>query len=126
MMTTAAAGPTVELTAEFKNLNGTKGTLLLAIYNSESSFIQDGKEFRTAATPSKKGVYTFKNLPAGEYALAIFQDENDNGELDKNWVGIPTERYGFSNNVMGSVGPPSFHDAKVVVNKSKKISIVLR
>jgi uncharacterized protein (DUF2141 family) len=50
----------------------------------------------------------FADIPAGTYALAVIHDENTNGKLDTNWLGIPTEGYGFSNDAKGSLGAPAF------------------
>ena len=50
----------------------------------------------------------FADIPPGRYALAVIHDENMNGKLDTNRLGIPTEGYGFSNDVKGLLGPPSF------------------
>jgi uncharacterized protein (DUF2141 family) len=54
----------------------------------------------------------FDPIPAGTYAVACFHDENKNGKLDKNFIGVPTEGTVASNNAKGSMGPPSFEDAK--------------
>ena len=54
----------------------------------------------------------FENLPPGDYAIAAFQDVNENGVLDKNALGIPTEPYGFSNDARGWFGPPSWQAAR--------------
>ena len=54
-------------------------------------------------------------LPHGEYAIAVFVDLNGNGKMDKNFLGIPKEQYGFSNNVMGKMAAPSFEQAKFEV-----------
>lgn len=55
------------------------------------------------------------NIPAGEYAVAVFADMNDNGVLDKNFVGIPKEPVGFSRDAKGRFGPPKFADAAFMV-----------
>ena len=47
-------------------------------------------------------------MDLGTYAVKLFHDANDNGRLDTNWIGIPKERFGFSNNAMGRFGPPDF------------------
>lgn len=49
-----------------------------------------------------------QGLPAGTYAISLFQDENGNGILDTAVLGIPTEKYGFNNDVRGVMGPPSY------------------
>ena len=53
-----------------------------------------------------------KHLPPGTYALALIHDENGNGKVDTNWIGMPKEGVGASNNATGTLGPPSWRDAK--------------
>lgn len=53
----------------------------------------------------------FEDIPPGTYAIAVIHDENMNGKLDTNWLGIPTEGYGFSNEEKGGAGVPSFSNA---------------
>jgi uncharacterized protein (DUF2141 family) len=53
----------------------------------------------------------FEDIPPGTYALAVIHDENMNGKLDTNWLGIPTEGYGFSNDAKALLSAPSFSDA---------------
>lgn len=67
----------------------------------------------------------FTGLSAGRYAIRSFADENGNGKLDTNIVGLPTERYGFSNNARGRMGPPSF-DAATVPLDADNASISFR
>ena len=59
--------------------------------------------------------FVFANLPPGRFAVAVFHDENDNDELDANFLGVPTEGYGFSRNARGTFGPPSFSEAAVEI-----------
>lgn len=70
-------------------------------------------------------IHTFTELNAGEYALAIYHDENGDGELDQNFLGIPTEDYVFSNYATGTFGPPSFEDAKFLLSDSLTIELQL-
>ena len=55
----------------------------------------------------------FLYIPRGTYALAVIHDENRNGELDTNWLGVPTEGYGSSSDAKAALGAPSFSAAKV-------------
>ena len=57
--------------------------------------------------------FVFPGLTPGQYAVAVYHDENSNGEMDTNMLGMPSEGYGFSNEAEGSMGPPSFADAAV-------------
>ena len=70
----------------------------------------------------------FSNLGSGRYAAVALHDENGNGKLDKNFLGVPAEPYGFSNNVQGFLSPPSFDEAAMVVgdgNKAIRIALIL-
>ncbi|MDR0612870.1 MAG: DUF2141 domain-containing protein, partial [Dysgonamonadaceae bacterium] len=60
-------------------------------------------------------------LPEGEYAISVYHDENDNNKLDTGVFGIPTEGYGFSNNVKGFMGPPSFKESKFSLTKDSTL-----
>ena len=68
---------------------------------------------------------SFGGLPPGDYALRVFHDENDNGVIDTNWAGIPSEAFGFSNGAMGRFGPPSFDDAKFRI-ESEAVNMTVR
>ena len=57
----------------------------------------------------------FEGIPRGTYAVSVLHDENGNGRLDSNVFRIPTEGYGASRDARGTLGPPSFDDAKVPV-----------
>ena len=65
-------------------------------------------------------------LPHGEYAFTLYVDFNGNKKLDKNFLGIPKEQYGFSNNVMGRMSPPTFDQAKFVIAGPTTQNIKLR
>ncbi len=100
------------LVVRVENIKDDTGQIGVALYNTEVDFMK--KQFAGKFVPAKKeGVeVVFENLPSGEYAISIMHDSNANGKIDTNFMGIPKEGYGFSNNVMGSFGPPSFEKAK--------------
>jgi len=62
----------------------------------------------------------------GEYAITFFVDTNGNFKMDKNFLGIPKEQYGFSNNVMGRMSAPSFDQAKFTITGPTSQNITLR
>lgn len=65
----------------------------------------------------------FKDVPKGVYGISAFHDENQNGKLDTNFIGLPTEDYCASRDARGSFGPPSFSDAKFsYVGGSKRLT----
>ena len=88
-----------ELTVSITNIRTDKGTLMVSVTNTEAGWNNQEKPVaatKVAAT-GKDSVLHF-TLPAGTYAVQVMHDENDNGKLDANFMGIPTEGYGFSNN----------------------------
>ena len=105
---TALAG---DLTVTIDHIRNDHGTILAALYDSDTSFMKQPlarATFQLKATPSEVR-YVFHDLPAGKYALTVFHDENGNGQLDKNLLGIPKEGYGFSNST--ATKPPRFDQA---------------
>jgi uncharacterized protein (DUF2141 family) len=70
----------------------------------------------------------FSNLEPGRYAAIAFHDENDNGKLDQNFLGVPNEPYGFSNDAQGFLAPPAFDAAAMALgggNEAIRIALVL-
>lgn len=111
--------PASTLTGQLTNLRGGRGACYLALFASAEGFPrQTSQAARTLRLPVSGATasFSFERLPPGAYALAVYHDENSNGELDKNFFGLPTERYGFSNNARSMMFfPPSFGAARFVV-----------
>jgi uncharacterized protein (DUF2141 family) len=103
-------------------LNKATGQILFSLYESADGFPdQPKKAFQIGSVPvhSRYLTISIESLPPGKYALAIIHDENGNGRLDKNKLGIPIEPVGFSNNVMGAFGPPKFQRAQFNIQPGK-------
>jgi uncharacterized protein (DUF2141 family) len=64
-------------------------------------------------------------LPEGTYAVAVYQDLNQNAQLDSNVFGIPTEPYGFSNNVRPKLRAPSFDETRFAFFDNMSVNIRL-
>ncbi len=104
------------------------GTIYIAIYDKPANFGNPHKAMRRLITqPDKSSITaTADNLPPGDYAVAVYQDLNDNKKIDKNILGIPTEPFAFSNNVRPVVSAPTFKQCKVSLGKPEQaISIKL-
>jgi uncharacterized protein (DUF2141 family) len=101
-----------DITVIIKNLDSNEGQVYVALYNSQASFLD--KEFKATFSTIENNSceVTFKNVPKGVYAISMFHDENENKKLDSNFLGIPKEDYGCSNNAKGFMGPPNWKDAK--------------
>lgn len=96
------------------NLHNEKGHVLVSLYKDGTGYPDDAtKAFRKIKLDisGKKATVMFTGLPAGNYAVSILHDENDDQKMNKNNLGIPKEGYGFSNNVVGAFGPPSWSRA---------------
>jgi len=105
----------------------TKGGILnLEISNSKEAFESDGDDNGVVVRIQEKvirGSYQRSfNIPPGTYAVKIHIDENENGELDTNFLGIPKEQYGISNNVLFL----NFNAASFVIDTYKKVQIDLK
>jgi len=111
-----------ELTLNIVGIENDDGNVRIALSNSKEDYTNRGSAFRgiTSKIQNNKAQIIFKELPFGTYAIKIFHDENDNGKLDTNFLGIPSEDYGFSNNAKGSFGPASWEDAQFEFNEEKK------
>lgn len=95
----------------FQNENG---TCRFALDNSGELYESNDSVFigKILKIQNYSVVISIDSLAFGEYAIKVFHDENNNGKLDKNFLGIPSEAYGYSNNASGWFGPPSWEDAK--------------
>ncbi|MGB0978565.1 MAG: DUF2141 domain-containing protein [Croceimicrobium sp.] len=88
---------------------------------------ENGKEVYKSSHPVNESVEIISlKLKPGKYALAIFHDANNNDELDKAFSGIPTEKYGFSNNARGIFGPPDLVDQLFNLEQSKQIKVFIK
>lgn len=74
---------------------------------------------------AKRGTVAVRltNVPGGQWAVEIFHDENGNGKLDRNGLGIPVEGVGFSRDARGQYGPPTFDAAAIVVNGATTVIV---
>lgn len=100
------------------------GTYQIAFYTQESTFLSFDGVFKSTST--KTDAIVVEDLPKGEYAIAVFYDENNNGELDTNWIGIPKEPLGFSIGKMKTFGPPSFTDCTFIVPETTELFIQVK
>lgn len=111
------------LTVKLANVKEFKGSIRMAVYNNQKSFPSETQSICGAVTSLAPGTLpklTCENLPFGQYAVAVYHDLNNNGKMDKNTLGIPTEPYGFSNNVQVKWRHPKFADAAFVLSNAKQ------
>lgn len=116
------------LTVDVNNIRSSEGLIVAVLHDGAEGFPVERKPLVKKFTHAKEEGITmsFPNLSEGSYAVALYHDENGNQEMDKNFIGIPKEGLGVSNDAKGSFGPPSFKDAAIQVGGSDlniKISI---
>jgi len=120
---------TPSLTVNISNLRNSKGQVLFAVFNQKKGFpSKQNQAFirKIANIKNKQATYAFYNLKKGEYAIAAVHDGNFNSKIDKNFIGVPIEGYGFSNVSNPNLIIPSFKKASFnLQNQTKKISIPL-
>ncbi|MBN1823184.1 MAG: DUF2141 domain-containing protein [Endomicrobiales bacterium] len=125
-------GPTVcaqdgkgDLTVNVSGLRSDSGFVLASLYDSPEGFPDEGEKAyrvaRSTITGSSVKVF-FSGIPYGTYAVSVVHDENANMEMDANWLGIPKEGVGASNNPKTRFGPPSYRSASLKLEK-KSISL---
>lgn len=112
----AAAG-TLRVVAT--NVKSDQGSIVVWVYDNADKWLGDGWRTQkvTAVAGNRKddSVTVELDLPPGDYALSVFQDVENDGKLARNFIGIPKEPAGLSNNLRPKFGPPRFKDAKFTV-----------
>lgn len=115
----------VTLIVEVSGFKNDKGKAHLGLFNAEGKFLKDAYVGKVSSIKGKKAGVVFKDIPVGEYAVSVFHDANDNGDLDRGMFGIPKEDVACSNNAKGFMGPPKYNDAKFIISKDKTIQLTL-
>jgi uncharacterized protein (DUF2141 family) len=115
------------LTITVDNISPAEGKLFVAVYNSPETYMSIEKAAFREIVPVEKELQSviIKDVPEGEYAIAIFQDLNGNEKLDTRGMGIPKEPFGFSNDARSKTGPPKFKNAKFSFPAENDIHITL-
>lgn len=107
----------INLTIEIEPLRNNTGQILLEFNNENEEVIKGISEKIT----DNKCIIQIKDIQPGKYAFKYFHDENKDEKLTTNFVGMPKEGFGFSNNAKGKFGPPSFDEMLFDVSESDTI-----
>ena len=115
------------LTVSINQIKNKSGNISIGIFNKKEGFLKEGFQLaKTKVRVADSSVsYTFKNLPKGYYAVAVFHDENSDNQCNLNFIGIPKESYGFSNNFRPKLSAPNFNQTKFFVDGNREIKINL-
>jgi len=124
------------LTVEVSGMESNDGVVRIALFKSKEVYENTDvrKPRPPGASPAYKGGVTeivnhtakwsFQGIPYGEYVVATYHDHNNNDILDSNFLGMPQEAFGFSNDARGIVGPPDYDEAKFMFNQNTKIILI--
>ena len=122
---TAMAQENYKLSVTVSEIQSIKGNILLLVCD-EGSFMKGGIKMGMTKVEGEKAVIEINDLPAGDYAIMLFQDENGNYQLDRGQKGIPTEGFGFSGNAYSLTQTPTFDQCKFTVSENSAMTIKLQ
>jgi uncharacterized protein (DUF2141 family) len=115
MMIFITNGFSKDIVIKIHNVTIQNGNIYIAIYSNEDDYKNEKRFLTFIKEPVNRTIVFTVDLPAGEYVIKVFQDVNNNGELDSNFFGIPKEPIGITN-YNGRGKPGGFHKLKVLVN----------
>lgn len=126
--TTSPAPQTGRIVVNISNITHTGGNIGISVYNSGKGF--PGKHEKAYVTKLKpySGItdrVVFENIPYGTYAISVAHDENGNGKLDANFIGIPKEGVGVSNNPKIGMGGPKFDQCSFTLGEQELAMTIL-
>jgi uncharacterized protein (DUF2141 family) len=101
------------------NIRSNNGKVNISVFSKADGFpstVEKATAVQSVAIQNNQVSVRFDNLPFGTYAVACLHDENGNGKMDTNLVGIPKEGYGASNNAVNKFSAPKFEAAKFPFN----------
>lgn len=118
MLSAPAFASAADLVVRIEGMRSAEGDIFVAVHRRTAGvdFPDTAGAVKTVTSPAAEITdMVFAGLPSGDYAVAAFHDEDRDGDLDTNLLGIPTEGYGFSNNARGMFGPPDFDAAAFAI-----------
>ena len=124
---TLATAQTGNIKVKVNGLKSDEGTAKLGLYNSKDDYPAENKAWKKGSAKITNGeaLFTYKDIPEGTYVLIVFHDVNDNAKFDKNFIGMPKEKFGFSQNIYGKMGAPDFDDIAFTVEEEKTTELTI-
>ena len=118
-----------ELTIVAHGVSNANGVVGVLVFQSATGWPEQvSAALRQQSAPAHAGEteITVSNLPAGEYAVVVLHDENENQKLDRGPLGMPLEQWGMSNNPPYRLSAPSFEAARFRLSKSERLDVQMR
>ena len=114
----------ISFSVEVSGVTVNGGTIYGALYSNNNAYKDNQPEFTFRGNPTDGTMIFNLQLPQGEYAIRVYQDVNNNGQLDRGWFGIPKEPSAITN-YNGGI-PGNFDRHKVTINNGTRITVSLR
>ena len=117
-----------KIVVSITNLTNSKGVCKTCLYDNASSFAGNGSAIKCVDVPikNKTANIVFETVAKGNYAIAIFHDENRNNKMDKNFLGVPKEGYGASKNKLPFASAPAFKDNQFQLKEKETVHLEIR
>ncbi|NOQ98017.1 MAG: DUF2141 domain-containing protein [Calditrichae bacterium] len=130
ILTTHGWAENAGLEVEITNIDNTEGNVLISIYDQEDNFpYQPFKTYSVEKESLVDGKLEFfiPDIKLGVYAITLLDDKNRNNDMDTNWLGIPNEGFGFSNNVKPTLlGAPPFKKCTFKIKQQDSGKIIIQ
>ncbi len=115
-----------KIKVEVSNIKNEKGIIYIGIYNNPTTFPKVDVILDKRIKAEKTTVsYTFENVKVGNYTVAIYHDEDENGKINRYFFGMPSEHYGFSRNP-SVFGLPKYEDCDFELNENKIVTVKIK
>lgn len=127
MISTLIPQSNPKLTIKISNIEKIKGEIKVGVYNTDTNFLKEGHAIKNYSikVENNTALLTITDLPEGEYAVTMYHDQNSDNECNRNFIGIPKEPYGFSNNIKPKMSAPKYKDCKFTLSENKILNIKL-
>ncbi len=125
----AQAQPKAKLTVVVDGLRHQSGQVCLRIYSNEQGFPSSARgvvQSGCTKVTGNQAMKDFYGLKPGTYAVALYADKNNDSKLNTNFLGIPSEGFGISNNPKAKTRPPKFAEASFDISQNKTIKITMQ
>jgi uncharacterized protein (DUF2141 family) len=125
----AGEASAARIVVTISGLKSNEGGIYVGLYATPSKFLNGTQVDAMKKVAASTGPITivFDNLAPGTYAVGAFHDENNNNQLDRNFLGLPTEGYALSNGVRAVTSKPTFQQAAFTVgNAGAAVSLQIR
>jgi len=121
------SGENPQLTIKIENIEVLEGDIRIGVFDTSGNFLKEGFTFKKykIAVENNTETIIIDDLPKGEYAFMLYHDKNADGELNRNFLGIPKEPFAFSNNVKPKFSKPVFEECKFSLEQNLVLHVSL-